>query len=55
MEMVVVNRLGYGKTHKQPVLDFNAQAKIIEPFLDEKRTLLLGIFIWRRDFIDRGA
>ena len=43
LEMVVVNRLGYGKTHKQPVLDFNAQAKIIEPFLGEKRTLLLGI------------
>ena len=43
LEMVVVNRLGYGKSHEQPVLDFNAQAKIIEPFLGEKRTLLLGI------------
>ena len=41
--MVVVNRLGYGKTHDRPVLDFTAQAKIIEPFLGEKRTLLLGI------------
>ena len=43
LEMVVVNRLGYGKSHERPVLDFNAQAKIIEPFLGEKRTLLLGI------------
>ncbi|MEP1229200.1 MAG: alpha/beta hydrolase [Litorimonas sp.] len=43
LETVVVNRLGYGKPHDTPVLNFNEQVKIVEPFLSDKRTLLLGM------------
>lgn len=43
LETVVVNRLGYGKTDNEPVLDFHLQAKIVEPFLKDKRNILLGI------------
>lgn len=43
LEIVVVNRLGYGKDDEDPVLDFSEQAKIVEPFLDGKRIIILGI------------
>jgi len=43
LEIVVVNRMGYGKDHNYPVLGFDEQARIVEPFLGDKRTLVLGI------------
>jgi len=42
LEVVVVNRFGYGKDHDEPVLDFNDQARIVEPFLEDKRVIVLG-------------
>jgi len=43
LDVVLVNRLGYGKDHENAVLDFGEQVKIIEPFLDGKRIILLGV------------
>jgi len=42
-DVILINRLGYGKDHDEPVLDFNDQVKIIRPFLNDKRILLLGV------------
>ncbi len=42
LDIIVVNRLGYGKTHNQPVLNFQDQVKIIDPFLNDKRNIVLG-------------
>jgi len=43
LEIVVINRLGFHKTHKSPVLNFSDQVRVVEPFLDDKRNIILGI------------
>jgi pimeloyl-ACP methyl ester carboxylesterase len=43
LDVTVIARPGFGKDHKQPVLDFRDQIKAIEPFLGKKRTIVLGI------------
>ena len=43
LDIVVINRLGFHKSHLSPVLNFNDQVKVIEPFLEDKRNIILGI------------
>jgi len=43
LEIVVINRLGFHKAHTSPVLDFAKQARVVEPFLEDKRSIVLGI------------
>lgn len=43
IEMVVVQRPGFAKWHDEPVLSLDQQVKTIEPFLGEKRTIVLGV------------
>ncbi len=43
LEILVINRLGFHKSHSAPVLNFNSQVKVVEPFLDKKRNIILGI------------
>jgi len=43
LEIIVINRLGFHKSHSAPVLNFDNQVKVVEPFLDKKRTIILGI------------
>jgi pimeloyl-ACP methyl ester carboxylesterase len=43
LEIVVINRLGFHKSHLSPVLNFNDQVRVVEPFLNEKRNIILGI------------
>jgi len=43
LEIVVINRLGFHKSHNSPVLNFNDQVRVVEPFLGGKRNIVLGI------------
>ena len=43
LEIVVINRLGFHKSHSSPVLNFNDQVRVVEPFLNDKRNIILGI------------
>lgn len=43
LEIIVINRLGFYKSHMAPVLNFNRQVKVVEPFLGGKRNIILGI------------
>ena len=43
LEIVVINRLGFHKSHSSPVLNFNDQVRVVEPFLNDKRIIILGI------------
>ena len=42
-EIIVINRMGFHKSHTEPVLNFNDQVRVIEPFLEGKRNVILGI------------
>ncbi|MEP3889098.1 MAG: alpha/beta hydrolase [Hellea sp.] len=43
LEVVVINRLGFHKSHSSPILNFNDQVRVVEPFLNDKRNIVLGI------------
>ena len=43
IETIVVARPGFGKTAKDPVLEFSEQIRTIQPFLGEKHTIVLGV------------
>lgn len=42
-DIIVLSRAGFGKKHTKPVLDFHEQVKAVLPFLERKRTIILGI------------
>lgn len=43
LEIVIINRLGFHASHSSPVLNFNNQVRVVEPFLNGKRNIILGI------------
>ena len=43
LDVVVISRPGFGRGHDRPVLSFVDQARAIEPFLDHKPTVLMGM------------
>lgn len=43
LEIVVINRLGFHSSHSSAVLNFKDQVRVVEPFLDGKRNIILGI------------
>jgi len=43
LEIIVINRLGFHKSHTSPILNFSDQVRAIEPFLSDKRNIILGI------------
>ena len=43
LEVVVVSRPGFGKGHHTAILDWDEQIKTIEPFLSDKKIIVMGV------------
>lgn len=43
IEVVVISRPGFGRGHRKVVTDWNEQLKAIEPFLAEKKIVVMGV------------
>ncbi|MEM9168330.1 MAG: alpha/beta hydrolase [Pseudomonadota bacterium] len=43
LDVAVVSRLGFGAGHREPVLDFRDQVRVVEPFLGDRKTIVMGV------------